>query len=317
MSKFEIPVPGTQFVLKSDSIYTVQPKVDASAPDGFKEAGTTKIISPNIGNTIHAPFNTSMGVWDTGFYSSSPVLRGMKPAEKEIVIGKLQEHIVKPVEEIKGEGILNHQESNNFFDTFKIELKAFRAFNTADPLERLQLYLAVLNRDLAPKEHSSNPIYSKAQYTIVNTEEATNIRQERELEKNEAIGIFYSLANTDRETLTDLLEYTGISNTKTTDKATLNSTFNRWLEDKTSGFQNSKIFINTYNKFKTESGKNELYLYKKLRELHREDLIKFNRGEVFIDGESVGASFKLAAAACATSPQLQEKIAKLVEKLED
>ena len=318
MSKkdFEFTIPKTQFVMKSDSIYQIQPKTDSGAPDGFKDNGTTKVISPDIGNTVHAPFNDAMKVWDTGFYKSSPVLRGMKDEEKDKIIEMLNEHIVKPVEDLKGEGILSHQESNDFLDNFGIELKAYRVLNTADPLQRLALYFAVLNRDLAPKEHASNPLYGKAQYVVVNREEAVNVRQEREMEKNDAIGLFYVLQSTDKDKMHDILDYLNIASTSTVDKATLNSAFNRWLNDKTSGYQNSKIFVDTYNKFDSEDGAEELYLYKQLKSLHNKNLVKLQRGELFLDGKAIGAGYKLAAAALMNNKEDREKVIKLIEQIE-
>lgn len=315
--EFEFTIPQTQFVLKSDSMYQIQPKSDASAPDGFKDNGTTKVISPDVGNTVYPPFDEEMKVWDTCFYKSSPSLRGMKDSEKEAYLKLVQEHIVKPVEELKGEGVLSHQESNSFFDDFGVELKAYRVLNTADPLQRLGLYFAVLNRDLAPKEHSSNPMYSKAQYVIVNREEAVNIKQEREMQKNEAIGLFYVIQRQDKEKMYDLLDYLGIANSKTTDKATLNSSFNRWLSDKTSGFQNSEIFIKTYEKFDSEQGAEELYMYMKLKELHNKNLIKMNRGELFLEGKPIGAGYKLAAAHLIANSEDKEKVSRLIEQLEE
>lgn len=315
--KFEITIPRTQFVLKSNTMYKILPKSDASAPDGFKDNGTTKVISPDVGNTVYPPWDNEMKVWDTCFYKASRSLRGMPEAEKEEYLKKVQEFIVKPVEELKGEGILSHQESNKFFDDFGSTLKANRVVNTSEPLERLALYFAVLNNDLAPKEHASNPLYSKAQYVIVNSEEAVNIRQEREMEKNQAIGLFYVLQNNDKEKMSDLLDYLGIANTSTTDKATLNSAFNRWLTDKTSGFQNSNLFIKTYEKFDSEDGAEELYLYQKLKELNDKNLIKLQRGEVFLEGKPIGAGFKLAASYLMTNKDDKEKVAKLIEQIQE
>jgi hypothetical protein len=316
-TKFEIPIPQTQFVLKSDRMYQIQPKMDASAPDGFKDAGTTKVISPDIGNTVHAPFNSEMKVWDTGFFKSSPILRGMKEEDKEMFIKLVNEHIVKPIEDLKGEGVLSHQENNEFLDNFGIELKAYRVINTAEPLQRLALYFAVLGKHLAPKEHQSNPLYSGAQYVIVNSEEAVNVKQEREMQKNEAIGLFYVLQKNDKDKMYDLLDYLNISNSKTTDKATLNSSFNRWLDDKTSGYQNSEIFIKTYNRFDSEEGEEELYMYKSLKKLHDNNIVKVQRGEVFLEGKSLGAGYKLAATHLMDNAEARKRVAELMQEIKE
>ena len=315
--EFEIPIPQTQFVMRANSMYQIQPKMDASAPDGFKEVGTTKVISPDIGNTVHAPFDGEMKVWNTGFWKSSPILRGMSDAEKESYVKMVNKHIVKPVEDIKGEGILGHQENNSFLDDFGIDLKAYRLLNTAEPLQRLALYFAVLGKHLAPKDHQSNPLYSGAQYVIVDSENAVNVKQEREMLKNEAIGLFYVLQKHDKEKMSNLLEYLNISNSKTTDKATLNSSFNRWLEDKTNGYQNSDIFTKTYNKFDSEDGEEELYFYKNLKLLVDKNIVKMQRGELFLNGKSLGAGYKLAASYLMTNEEDRLKIAELIQKAKE
>ena len=91
---FTIKVPGIDFEIKSNTIYTVKPKVDPKAPDGFRNHGTTKVIHPAVGDTVTAPFDVAMGVWDTGFYPHSPCLRAMSEREREEHLKNIKKYLV-------------------------------------------------------------------------------------------------------------------------------------------------------------------------------------------------------------------------------
>lgn len=312
MSKFEFQVPGTDFSIKANTIYKVTTKVDPEAPDGFVEHKTTKVIHPDVTTSVGAPYDVGMEAWNTGFYKSSPCLRGMSDEQKEAIIKVLTEHIVKPVEAIKGEGRLSHDKSNEFWDSFRIPLGTEIVFNTANPIELLQLYLAILGKNLAPKEMENHPNFKKAQFCVVNNEDAVSVKQERDLEKLEANGLFYTLYQSDKDKLFKLMDYLGIVSSDKTDMATLSSAFMAHLEDKSpSGYQNSKIFIDTFNKFSTERGEQELYLYGILKELYKKNIVRVVRGEVYLDDISLGNSFKLAAEAAAQDLEITKKLVEL------
>ena len=241
-TEFEIKIPGVDFSIKSDTIYTVIPKPDPNAPDGFKEHGTTKLIHPDVTNTVAAPFDVEMGVWDTGFYELSPCLRGMDRKEQEEHVKLVRKYIVEPVEKIKGVGTLDHNAKNTFFDDFPIALYNKVSFNTADPLQLLMLYLVILGKDLAPKELSGHPQFKKAAYQVVNREREISNKQQIEIDKGRAIGEFYALLKSDKKKLGILLTYLGVSTTSMQDEDTFITVFQRFLNDKQDGYRNSKIF---------------------------------------------------------------------------
>lgn len=312
MSKFEFQVPGTEFSIKSNTIYKVTSKVDPDAPDGFVEHKTTKVIHPDVTTSVGAPYDVGMEAWNTGFYPASPCLRGMSESEKTAIIKVLNEHIVKKVEAIKGEGRLSHSKDNPFWDSFRIPLGTEVVFNTGNPIELMQLYLAILGKNLAPKELENHPNFKKAQFCVVNNEQAVSAKQEKDQEKLEANGLFYMLYQSDREKLFNILDYLNIVNSDKTDKATLSSAFMAHLEDKSpSGFQNSKIFIDTHNKFSTEAGEQELYIYGIIKKLFKKGIIKVVRGTVYLDDENLGNSFKLAAETASKTPELVKRLVEL------
>jgi len=305
---FEIKIPGMDFVIKSNTIYTVIPKPDPNAPDGFKEHGTTKLIHPDVTQTVAAPFDVDMGVWDTGFYPYSPCLKGMTEKEKEEHVKQVTELIVKPVEQIKGEGILDHSAKNNFFDDFPIALYNKVSFNTAEPMQLLMLYLVILGRELAPKEFSSQPQFKKAAYQVVNREKEISNKQQIEIDKGRAIGEFYSLLKSNKEKLGIILSYLGISTTSMQDEDTFITVFQRFLNDKQDGYRNSKIFLDTLNKFSSKDGEEELYIYRALNQLYDKGEIKSFKQEFFLKDHNLGNSIKHAAMYVSSKPDIKKLI---------
>ncbi len=311
MSKFEFQVPGTDFSIKANTIYKVTSKLDPEAPDGFVENKTTKVIHPDVTTSVGAPWDTAMEAWNTGFYKGSECLRGMSAEEKDSIIKVLTENIVRPVEAIKGAGRLTHEKDNEFWDTFRIPLGTEVVFNTANPVELLQLYLAILGKNLAPKSLENHPNFKKAQFCVVNNEDAVSAKEERDHERLKATGLFYTLYQSDKQKLFNIMDYLSIVNSDKTDEKTLSSAFTAYLEDKSpTGFQNSKIFVDTFNRFQGEAGEQELYVYGLLKSLYKKDIVKVVRGEVYLDDISLGNSFKLAAE---TASKLPETVKKLVE----
>lgn len=316
-TKFEIKVPGLDFVIKSDTIYTVLPKPDPNAPDGFKEHGTTKLIHPDVTNTVAAPFDVNMGVWDTGFYTYSPCLSGMTPEEKEAHVANVTEHIVKKVEQIKGEGVLDHSMSNNFYDEFPITLYNKVSFNTAEPLQLLMLYLVILGKELAPKEYVGHPLFKKAAYQVVNRETEISNKQQIEIDKSKAIGKFHSLLNSDKEKLGIIMKYLNISNASISDENTFITVFTRFLEDKQDGYRNSNIFLDTLSKFEGKEGEEELYIYDSLNTLSKEGVLKVFKQEYYLGSHNLGNSIKHAAMSAMVNQDIKRVIMEELSKLEE
>jgi hypothetical protein len=308
---FEIKIPGMDFVIKSDTIYTVIPKPDPNAPDGFKEHGTTKLIHPDVTNTVAAPFDVDMGVWDTGFYELSPCLRGMDKKEQKAHVKLVTEHIVDPVERIKGEGTLHHSAKNTFYDDFPIALYNKVSFNTADPMQLLMLYLVILGKDLAPKELSGHPQFKKAAYQVVNREKEISNKQQIAIDKGRAIGEFYSLLKSDADKLGILLTYLGVSTTTMQDEDTFITVFQNYLNDKQDGYRNSKIFLDSLDKFSSKEGEEELYIYDSLNKLYDKGELKTFKQEFFLREHNLGNSIKHAAMFVATKPELKKLVVEL------
>lgn len=314
---FEIKIPGTDFTIMSNTIYTVIPKPDPNAPDGFKEHGTTKVLNPDVGVTMGAPYNSDMNVWDTGFYEFSPCFRGMNDKEIKAHIDNVQEHIIKPVERIKGVGVLHHL-NNKFFDDLVIPLANKTSFNTGAPLELLGLYFSILSRELCPKENEGNPNFKQASYMVVSrSKEISNLAQ-TDIDNGKAMGEFYSLLKTNKPKLEKLFRYLGIASTAIEDEDTFFTVFNRFLKDKQDGYRNSKIFLRELAKFETEEGEEELQLFYLLHDLYDKKVVKLIKSEYYLNGISLGNSIKHAAMKAVRDPDIKKKIVELsVEEVEE
>lgn len=306
------------FNIRRDALYQVIPKLDSEAPEGFKEHKTSKIINPDIANSVPgAIFDRTKGIWDTGFYVESSALTRAIPniTERTKLVKDLEKYIVKPIETLQGKDSLSPRPDNNkYWDEFQVYVAKDKIFNTAKPEELLQLYLILLHKQVIPSHLESHPEYktSSAQYCIVDKDDAIDRRLQFEMETMEANGIFYDLMKNKKSDLVMLLDYVGLPvSGENPDNTVLTSMFNRYLKDKTDGYQNSKVFINAYKKFSTEDGENEVYFHSKLRKLFVKGKVKQRKNEIWFDDQYLGNSFKLAAAKVMEDKELQKQLLEL------
>lgn len=311
--KLKIKVHG--FDILSDTIYKVVPKLDTQAPDGFIAHDTTKILNPEIGTSVPmAVWDEDRGVWDTGLHENSKILIRLYPdpkARAEVLKG-LKKFIIDPVETIKGKGALSHfqeRDKESFWDNASTKLVKDLTFSTSNPMDLLSLYSAVLHGNLAPKEMEEDPVFrTKAQFAVQNIEQVVDLKQRKDLERNKAIGLFFSMLTQNKEDLLSILDYLGIPSTNNPDEAALNSVFTEWLNNEENGYQNASIFVETHTFFQTKDGKEELKIFSTLKELLRSGAIKRKMGAIYLDDLDLGANLKIAAKKAVKSEEIQELI---------
>lgn len=312
---FQVTVNG--FSIKAKTLYQITPKPDGDALDGYREHRTTKILDPVAGtHTIpFAVWDDEKGVYDTGLYMNSRALRKLYPDEKQRkqVVNLLTKNIVVPVENIKGENVLDHK-NNEFWDEASIILSKDRILDTSNAIDLLALYSAILHGNLAPEGEEDSPKYkNKAQFCVQNKESVMELKHKKDLERNQAIGMFFVLLKDSKEQLVVLLDYLGISSSDNPDDAALNSTFTQWLNDKDSGYQNASEFNRVYDLFQTPEGKEEIMTFSNLKKLFRAGRIRKAAGTLYLGDSELGGSFKTAAKAVMKSKELQEEVFNLLE----
>lgn len=311
--KLKIVVHG--FDILSDTIYKVVPKLDTQAPDGFIAHDTTKILNPEIGTSVPmAVWDGDRGVWDTGLHENSRILVRLYPDSKaraEVLKG-LKKFIIDPVEAIKGRGVLTHiqpKDEDSFWDKASTNLVKDLTFSTSNPMDLLSLYSAVLHANLAPKSMEEDPTFrNKAQFAVQNIEQVVDLKQRKDLERNKAIGLFFTMLTQNKEDLLVILDYLGVPSGDNPDEAALNSIFTEWLNNKENGYQNASIFGETHKFFETKDGKEELKIFSTLKTLLRQGAIKRKMGAIYLDDLDLGANLKLAAKRAVKSEEIQELI---------
>lgn len=306
------------FEIKKDTLYEIKEKLDTSAPDGFKEFNTTKVLSDTVVDTFPgAVFDRERGIWDTGLYpTSSSFMRAIQPEARVTALKAIKENIIKPIEEEKGENVLDQNSSNNrFWDSFRIDLQRGKVFDTAKAEDLLRLYLLLIHRRVTPKHMESHPEFKQpiSMYCIVDKDSSVSREAEKEMRQAKASALFYNLLSTDREGLIRVLDYLGISATNATEDAVLYTIFGNFIKSKEDKYQNDKIFIETVERYQTEEGEEEIFIHSKLKELYIKGKVKNKKGEIWIDDVFVDSGWKNAARKVKEDKELKQIFTGLLE----
>lgn len=307
------------FSIRENTLYQITEKTDSFAPDGFKLNKTSKVLHPDISDSVPgAIFDSELKVWDNGLYENSKALFKAVPSSSErIKFAKdAKKFIADPLTKLKGKDFLSQYEDNNeFWDNYSIKIYRGRIFNTGKPEELLQLYLALLHKQITPSKLETHPDFKNSQYCIIDKEESVDRKLEAELGIMEAQGTFFNLLNnsTKKQDLLLILDYLKLSVSEKTDKKVLASLFNNWLKDKTDGYQNYSVFLKTYNFFLTKEGENEIFYNSKIKELIKKGVVKQKKQEIWFNDEYVGSDIKSAAKNIIASKQLQSEFLKHIE----
>lgn len=307
------------FEIKKDTLYEIKEKLDTSAPEGFKEFNTTKVLSDMVVDTFPgAIYDEERGLWDTGLYpTSNALIRAITDSDaRSLALTSLRKNIVLPLEEEKGENILDHTPKNNlFWDKFRIECHRGKLFDTSKTEDLLRLFLLLLHKRVTPKEMESHPEFKQpiSMYCIVDKDSSVSREAEKEMRKAKASALFYNLLNTDKSGLLQVLDYLGISAASSSDDAVLYTVFGNFMSSKEDKFQNDKLFIDTVDKFQTEEGAEEIYIHSKLKELYVRGKVKYKKGEIWMDDVFVESGWKNAARKVKEDQEMKQIFATLIE----
>lgn len=317
---FTIKVPGTNFEIHSNSIYEIVSKLDTSAPDEFKRLKTTKVIDPDLTTSFTPPFNAQMGVWDLGFEENSPCLFGIDKdlVKKHLVV--TQNYIVGPVERIKGKGYLNavpksikhvvkKENEGEGLDYHKITLGLERIFDTKKPLDLLDLYLAVLAGELAPKDEEFSRQWDNADFSVENKREKTDQIERAQYKKDRAVAKMHTFLEDNKKYLVDVLNYVGVKVSEKSTDQTISSFFRKWLDNTSSrSGENAEYFLGVIEKFTKQGDTGELYTWSVLNDLVKNGAITIRKNEYFLDGQSLGHNLRTVAEQTLKDKKLKEAI---------
>src|SRR5699024_9106221 len=181
-------------------------------------------------------------------------------------------------------------------------------FNTNEPEQLLQLFIAVATGVIAPKELENDPNYTSAQFCIENKEKVKSEQQEKDMSEIKTMGVFYGMLKNPKK-LSLVLNYVGVKPPSNFDESLVTSQFKRWVENKNDKYQNRELFLEAAEKADDKEGYQELSYYKVLQDLYRKGVIKKEYEKYLLDGEELGtSSLKTCAENIIKDKGLQSKL---------
>lgn len=306
------------FEVRKNSTYQILNKRDGDAPSGFLKAGVTKLPSDGVGDTFGCKYvrrpGSQKGVWDTGFYSYSPCYSGKSDEEIEIIVNRLQEVIVRPIEQIVGKDKLSHT-NNEFWDSKRFFITAGMIINTQNPDDVLKLYFSLMTHSLTPKGSEGDSAYSNSSYVVQDTSKVKKLKDERAENKFKAIGVFHALIENDSAKLGMILNYLGLNYSESVENSTLMAMFDEYIS---SGEDRLIAFNSAVEESKTKPGMDKIAVYTCLKnELikPKSRVEKTSQGVLFFEDTEIGADIRSAAENIAKNSKLKAVKTKLL--LED
>lgn len=302
------------------SIYVVTDKPDADAPSGFIKKGISKSPSSGVDESFqctYIPTSATTGVWDTGFHEYSACYKGQSIDTVKIKVKNLKKQIVDIYEKSIGqEGALDHT-NDTFWGSKNFKIFTDKVFNTADPEDRLALYIGLLTKSLTPKELEGDSKYNTSSYLLTDKTKAVKHKDKLAIDLFKAVGIFQELLKNDKTRLLAILNYLDLIITPKADDESIIGMGSEWLQRD----DNKKVpaFLRMVEQTETEKGRDTIEVYIKLKEsFGRGNLVtKNSKGHYFYKDQEIGADLKSAAQNIAKTKALSEVKKELLFQIEE
>ena len=199
------------FKILSDTIYKVVGKIDTSAPTPFVERGISKVPFEGNKTVVSCLYDNIKNVYDTGFYTASKCFFGEDQNVVKQEVANRVKNILKPYEQITNTNPI--QSNEEFWDNKSIDLWTGRYFNTSNPVELFDLYIALLSKSLTPKDREGDPDYAFSMYCVEDKALSGDNLKTRKV-KREEISFKYMSAMKgsihERNCMIDILLFAGV-----------------------------------------------------------------------------------------------------------
>lgn len=299
------------YAIKDSSLYKISPKYDASAPDGFREKGTTKVLGDGIADFISCHFTdngnqTGDGVYDTGMYVGSSCNRGMSKEEEAIFVSAVQELIVEPYERKHGEGIL-HFRNFDFWDNYRVRLNHNKVFDPRDVDHLLELYIGLITHALTPEGMEGKPAYRNSSFLIEDVSKSVEFSIQKSTDIVSAIGTFTGLLKNKPTVLYNVLRFSKmIDNNTNVGEEVLTDTFYKWITQSGESKKRVAAFMSAVDMANDKSKEDIISLYTELLNGFRNNIITKSGGFYFYKNQQIGTSLKEAAKKINADPELSD-----------
>lgn len=304
----EIIVNGC--LIEPNTVYEVVSKEPSpTSPPVYIHLGSVKERIPGVGNTV------SLSQQDSGFFSASPIFqknelikndwnKRQELADKYYqIFAEPMRNYISEIERIK------ISTDNDFFDLnypkgyFTVNIEEGVQFNTANPIDRFRLYIAIVEGELAMKgkrEEEEKEVglkdeldvyHQDAQFSYISITKKTSKKdQQAELEM-EASYRFGDLLRTDKFLLVNMMNYLNIPVKSEISKPELNTLYKTKIEiDK----KKIKDFIELLERFDTKPNelKTELDLLEKLKSKKGNEMIVKDGSSYYFEDRVLGSNLK-------------------------
>lgn len=304
------------FKVYRDSEYIVGPKFDSLAPGSWQKHG--KHSHPDAWKNFPCKFesdpnNPTNGVWDTGFFPSSPCYKNISSEEEKVALAReRREKILLPYLKSIGRdnsdptfqhayGPYNHEDWNDF----SIRFKEGTSFYTLNETNVFQLYLLLLHRYICPYGRDEDPKYEGVSHTIASKfdiEEKESNLVETEFE---AIEIFMNLAKNkgEKEKLVMLLSEAGVVASMNDDLRVLQA---RFSEKKQTVPSFTRDFFEAHNRFNDPAEFERMQLKNRLRiAIQKNKVLKGTHGYMY-ENRLIGVDIENASRTLAKDPTFKD-----------
>lgn len=313
------PIVVNGCLIEPDTVYEIVPREPSSnSPEVYVDLGSTKERIPGVSNTI------SLSQGDTGFFSASPVFnkdeklknnwneREKKADEHYRVFAEPLKMFINEIEQIRvptNDEFFDKNYDRNGKNLFSVTIGEGRQFKTANPQDRFQLYIAIIEGELVMKgkreeeekalglrDEMDTMMNPDAQYAFVSiTNRKSKKEQTAELEMECAFR-FGELLRKEKDLLVGMLQYVGVPVLKTATKAELNTTYKKNIEGSR---EKTKAFAEVLEKYDKEgkSFKTEIEILERLKTKKGREVVAKEGSTYYMGDVALGANPKSIAAA--------------------
>ena len=290
----KIKVANTEITI--GDVYEVTPKKDYSAPTGFQEYGTTKILHSGVKEVRGIPYDEEKMLFDTGFDEDSTCNRSISKEAKTATVNAYNTLVKEPYQKMFRVDASSH--NDEFWLSYTYEVYTGKVFETSKPKDLFDLFHALQQGRLAEPGEKDSSIQRTANYCIKNNKKVQSLKEEKSENKFRAVATYMTLVDAfdpkKDDKLYSILEWNQATNIRGIDKEALKRLGYKMFDHDKLGYENAVRFLEAYGMSQTDKGLEKLEMYSILSKLYNRNKIEYKRSQYHIDGMLLGNHLKEA-----------------------
>lgn len=305
------------FTVYKGRTYRADDKPDGDAPSGFVAARVSKLPSDGVDESFHfryvTPRGSREGLWDTGFYKTSPCFLNLDEKESDLISRERVKNVLKPYRDSIGATTALEPSDPKSLDTTAWNVYSGMVYNTNNPIDVMRLYVTLLTGNAAPAGNEKSARYSTSAYLIVDVTKVSKDKEDKNVSVMKTVSMFNKLLETDLEQLDVVLKWLNLGKyPRLVDAETKASIFYETIKDSS---LKCRLFLETVESLKDDKEKTKLYIYYRLEENKGKNSKVYvaDNGRVFYEDTELGGDFKTAAETIAKNPALTAIKASILE----